>query len=143
MQPWLIVFRRWGRRLLAVSRTSACRDPCFDAAWSEADLGPVTSALVRFEAGRCAVTMLNLEATTQALAVARRAQERAAGRRPGARAIERLQRRQALQDQSCSQALAALRELAGERRREPTLGQYLERRYGPHSQSGLEIDAAR
>ncbi len=78
----------------------------------EADLGPFTSRLTRFEAGRVAVTMLNLEIATRALAAARRARESGRGRRPGPRDLERLARRQGLADQSYTQALDKLRELA-------------------------------
>jgi hypothetical protein len=76
-----------------------------------ADLGPFPTRLVRFEAGRTALARVNLEAASVALARARDARERGKGRRPNARIIERLSRRQALQDQSYSQALAALRDL--------------------------------
>ncbi|MBI4346857.1 MAG: hypothetical protein HY553_08375 [Elusimicrobia bacterium] len=78
----------------------------------EADLGPFASELVRFEAGRAAVTMVNLEGATKAQAAARRARESGKGRRPGPRDLERLARRQGLADATYSQALDKLRELA-------------------------------
>ena len=78
----------------------------------EADLGSFASELVRFEAGRVAVAMLNLETAIRALAAARRARESGKGRRPGPRDLERLARRQGLADATYSQALDKLRELA-------------------------------
>lgn len=87
---------------------------CFAAL--EADLGPFTSALVRFEAGRTAVAMVNLTLATEALTAARRARDRGKGRRPGPRELERLARRQGLADTSYSQALDRLRELVATRR---------------------------
>jgi hypothetical protein len=77
-----------------------------------AEFGPFDRPLLRFEAGRVAIAMLNVEAATRALATARREREQGRGRRPSARDLERLSRRQALQDQSYSQALDRLRELA-------------------------------
>ncbi len=82
----------------------------------EADLGPFASDLVRFEAGRTAVAMVNLETATHALAAARRERERGKGRRPGSRDVERLARRQGLADQSYGAAVARLETLAGERK---------------------------
>jgi hypothetical protein len=87
-----------------------------------AELGPLDSPLLRFEAGRAALAIVNLEAASVALAAARRARERGRGRRPSPREIERLQRRQALQDASCTAALDRLRELSAARRREPLEG---------------------
>jgi len=78
-------------------------------------LGPFDSRLLRFEAGRAAVAMINLEAATRALATARTARERGRGRRPSAQQLERLQRRQALQDGTCGQVLDRLRELVAHR----------------------------
>lgn len=77
------------------------------------EFGPFPSPLLRFEAGRVAVAMLNLEYASTALAAARRLRERGKGRRPSPREIERLSRRQGLADASYSAALARLRELAG------------------------------
>lgn len=77
----------------------------------EAELGPFPNGLLRFEAGRVAVCMTNLEASTRALAAARRAREQGRGRRPNAQQIERLARRQGLADLTYSQAINHLREL--------------------------------
>ncbi len=96
----------------------------------EADLGPFASELVRFEAGRVAVAMLNLEATTRALAAARRARESGKGRRPSTRDVERLARRQGLADQSYAQALDKLRALVARTPTAPDLDAYLAHRYG-------------
>lgn len=75
------------------------------------EFGPFTSALLRFEAGRTAVAMVNLTLATEALATARRARDRGKGRRPSPREIERLARRQGVSDASYSAAVAHLREL--------------------------------
>jgi hypothetical protein len=76
-----------------------------------AELGPLTSSLLRFEGGRAALAMVNLEVASAALAAARRAREQGRGRRPSPREIERLQRRQALQDQTYSATVDRLRDL--------------------------------
>lgn len=75
------------------------------------EFGELTG-LVRLEAGRVCVAWVQYRAATLALEAARRARERGTGRRPGAREIERLARRQGLADQSYAQALDKLRELA-------------------------------
>lgn len=74
----------------------------------EEQFGPFASALLRFEAGRTAVAMLNLHTATEALAGARRARERGKGRRPGSRDVERLSRRHGLADATYTAAVARL-----------------------------------
>lgn len=88
----------------------------------EVALGPFPPGLLRLEAGRVAVAWANLEAATRALAAARRARERGKGRRPSVRELERLARRQGLADQTYSQALDKLRELAIGQTRQPRSG---------------------
>jgi hypothetical protein len=93
-----------------------------------AELGPFDRPLLRFEAGRVALAMLNVEVASRALATARRTREQGTGRRPSARDLERLSRRQALQDQSYSQALDRLRTLVagnGHAHRVPTPAELL------------------
>jgi hypothetical protein len=82
-----------------------------------AALGPFPTRLLRFEAGRVALARVNLEEASGALAALRHARATGRGRRPSTRDLERAQRRQALQDQSYSQALGALRELLAATRR--------------------------
>ncbi len=81
----------------------------YDAMAAEFDLA---SPLLRLEAGRVAAAWVNLEATTQALAAARRLRAEGRGRRPSPREIEKLSRRQGLADGSYAQALGQLRTLA-------------------------------
>ncbi len=78
-----------------------------------AEYGPFErGTLLALEAGRVAAAWVNLEAATVALTEARRSRVTGKGRRPNERAIERLARRQGLADQSYSQALDRLREMA-------------------------------
>ena len=51
----------------------------------EEELGPFASRLIRFEAGRAAIAMINVESATRALVAARRKRENGRGRRPNAR----------------------------------------------------------
>ncbi len=104
--------RRGAPRLLGVHSGTQGRAYARAYADLETDLGPFPSRLLRFEAGRTALARVNLEAASVALARARHARETGRGRRPDVKALERLSRRQALQDMSYGQALDRLRELA-------------------------------
>lgn len=112
--------QKGGRKSLArgkprlLDRHDGAEGRSYDAAYAalEEGLGPFRTRLLRFEAGRTAITRLNLEATTRALTAARRARERGRGRRPSVQAVERLAKRQGLADQTYSQAIARLEELA-------------------------------
>jgi hypothetical protein len=73
---------------------------------------PAPGSLVRLEMGRAAVAWVNLQASTHALAAARRRR-----RRPSARDLERLRRRHGLDDLTYSGALGRLREQARPRPR--------------------------
>jgi hypothetical protein len=75
------------------------------------DLGPFETPLLRAEAGRVAVHFVNLQVATRAIMAARRERRVGRGRRPSARDLERLSRRQALADASYGQALEKLRAL--------------------------------
>lgn len=75
----------------------------------------ISSPLLRLEASRAAVAWANLEIATRALELARRKRATGAGRRPGARDLERAARRQGLADASYAQAVERLRELAARR----------------------------
>lgn len=79
---------------------------CYDALVAE--LGSFDRPLLRLEASRVAVAWTHLVTATRALAAARRAREQGKGRRPSAREIERLSRRQGLADATYSQALDKL-----------------------------------
>jgi hypothetical protein len=79
------------------------------------DLGPFRSRLARMEASRTAAAWVNLQVATSALTALRRQREQGRGRRPSAQAVERAARRQGLADQTYSQALDRLRELAAQR----------------------------
>jgi hypothetical protein len=85
---------------------------CYDAVSLE--LGPL-SALAKLEASRVAAAWVQLQAATRALVAAQRERKTGRGRRPGARDIERLARRQGLADSSFSQALDKLRAMVGDR----------------------------
>jgi hypothetical protein len=90
-----------------------------------AELGEPASGLVRFEYGRVALAQVNLLEASRALDAARWTRTHGKGRRPDGRAIECLSRRQALQDQSYSQALDRLRDLAKANGHGPDLAQLL------------------
>jgi signal transduction histidine kinase len=75
-----------------------------------ADAHDLTRPLVRLLAGRVCVAAVNLDASTRALGTARRARARESGRRPSARDVERLARRQGLDEQAYAAALDRLRE---------------------------------
>src|SRR5688572_29464500 len=77
----------------------------------------LASPLARLEAGRVAVAWTNLVAATEALEVGRMARETGKGRKPGAKEIERLARRQGLADTSYATALDKLRELISAHRK--------------------------
>lgn len=77
----------------------------------------LSSAFLRFEAGRVAALRVQLEAGTKALAAAQRSRRLGKGRRPNAQQIERLSRRAGLADGSYAQALARLEHLAPRRSR--------------------------
>ncbi len=81
----------------------------FDALARE--FGPFESDIMRYEAGRAAVAMMNLDAATKVLADARRRRESSRGRKPSMREISALSRRQALQDRTCDERIDRLREL--------------------------------
>jgi hypothetical protein len=78
----------------------------------EVDYGPFTSELVRMDAGRVALSWVNLRAATEALDAARLL-TRGHGRRPSPKHIERLARRQGLADMSYAAALDKFRALVG------------------------------
>jgi hypothetical protein len=103
--------RRGAPRLLGRHDGAQGRAYALAYAELEADLGPFPTRLLRFEAGRVALARLNLVAASVTLAAARRKRDTGRGRRPDLRLIERLSRRQALQDQSYGQAVDRLRDL--------------------------------
>jgi len=78
---------------------------------------PLTTAPLRLEASRVAALHVLAINATKALLDAQRLRATGKGRRPNAHAIERLYRRQGLADQSYSQALDKLREMASQRPR--------------------------
>jgi hypothetical protein len=80
-----------------------------------AEFGPFT-ALGCLEAGRTAAAYLQLQTTTRALVAAQRKRRLGRGRTLNVQQLERLARRAGLADQSYSQALDRLRELAGKRK---------------------------
>lgn len=86
-----------------------------------AELGPFTP-LQRMEAGRVAAAWLQLQAATRALTTAQRERRTGKGRRPSARDLERLARRQGLADSTYAQALARLQEQCTSTRKAPTSG---------------------
>jgi hypothetical protein len=71
-------------------------------------------------ARRVIAAAVNADHSTRVLEAARRARMTGTGRRPSPRDIERLARRQGLDEAAYGQALAQLRELAGQRPR-PTV----------------------
>jgi len=77
----------------------------------------LSSAFLRFEAGRVAALRGQLEAATRALVDAQRARRIGRGRRPNPQQVERLARRQGLADGSYSQGLARLEQLSSRVRR--------------------------
>ena len=68
--------------------------------------------LARLLASRVIVAVVNADASTRALAAARRQREQGRGRRPSPRALERLAKRQGLDEGMLGQALDRLRALA-------------------------------
>lgn len=98
-----------------LSRHDGWRGVAYCRAYAELveALGEPASGLLRFEYGRVALARVNLLEASRALDAARWARERGKGQKPSAVRLERLQRRQALQDGSYSQALAHLRDLVG------------------------------
>jgi hypothetical protein len=83
--------------------------------------------LRRLEGGRVAVAWVQLRQATAALEEARRGASEGRGRRPGARDLERLARRQGLADASYSQALDKLTVLCQPHRKTPTPADLVER----------------
>ena len=77
----------------------------------EAAFGPFSSAYVRFEAGRVAISRMQLEHATRELTRVQRARRTGKGRRPNDRQVERLARRQGLADGSYAAAVKRLEEL--------------------------------
>ena len=75
--------------------------------------GQFGTQLLRLEASRVAVAWANLEDSTKALSEARRRRAKERGRRPGSRDVERLARRQGLNDNSYQLALSRLEEMVG------------------------------
>lgn len=89
----------------------------FDALAEEFDLA---TKLARLEASRVSAAWANLEASTQALEAARAARETGTGRRPSTRDVERLARRQGLDDSSYAAALTRLETVAKRRSATPS-----------------------
>jgi hypothetical protein len=81
----------------------------WDALRMEFDL---SRPLARQLAGRVIVATVNADASTRALATARRQREHGRGRRPFPRVLERLARRQGLDEGTLGQALDRLRAVA-------------------------------
>jgi hypothetical protein len=77
----------------------------------EVTLGPFATDLVRFEAGRVAMAIVQYQAATRALSAAQRTRRVGKGRRPNAQQIERLARRQGLADGSYQAAVTRLEAL--------------------------------
>jgi hypothetical protein len=82
----------------------------FDALGQEFDL---STPLLRLEASRAAAAGALYEVATRTLVTAQRKRETGRGRRISQQQIERLARRQGLANADYSQALTALRALAG------------------------------
>src|SRR5262245_23154936 len=91
----------------------------------EAEYGPFTSVVVRFQAGRAALLAVNLTAASRALDPARRQRTTGQGRRPSERRIGRLARRVGLEDGSYQAALDRLRELTAAARRPVSLAEVI------------------
>jgi hypothetical protein len=85
----------------------------------EVEFGPFTP-FARLEATRVVSCRMNLEASERALLEARELRASGKGRRPSPQRIERLARRQGLDDGSYSAALDKLRELCSAKRRTPS-----------------------
>lgn len=84
---------------------------CFDALTER--FGQFETRLLRLEASRVSAAWVNLEVATKELSAARRRRSKERGRRPGARDVERLARRQGLADGSYQLALNRLEEMVG------------------------------
>jgi hypothetical protein len=91
----------------------------------EESMGPFVSRLERQEARRTASLGTLLDLATETLMTAQQARKSGKGRRPSVREVERLSRRQGLQDTSYAAALDRLRELCGAKPRVPDLEAYL------------------
>ena len=119
------VLRRGAPRLLGSH--DGVQGRAYARAYADLDaaLGPFPTRLLRFEAGRVALARVNLAAASRIRAAARHARETGRGRRPSLPQLERLQRRQALQDQSYGQALAQLRELVAATRRPASVAELI------------------
>ena len=83
---------------------------------------PLTTPFLRYEAGRVAALRVEFEAAMLALADVRRKRREGRGRRPNTKLVEQLARRAGLADNSYSQALDKLRDLAAKASRKPTTG---------------------
>jgi hypothetical protein len=97
-----------------LSRHDGWRGIAYGRAYADmvSEFGEPASGLIRFEYGRVALAQVNLLEASRALDAARWTRTHGKGRKPSAARLERLQRRQALQDQSYSQALDRVRALA-------------------------------
>ena len=84
---------------------------CYDALVER--YGAFETKLLRLEASRTAAAWVNLEVATRELSAARRRRTKERGRRPGARDVERLARRQGLADGSYQLALGRLEAMVG------------------------------
>lgn len=76
----------------------------------------LTRPLARLLAARVIVAVVNADCSTRALAAARRQREQGRGRRPSPRVLERLARRQGLDEATLGQALARLQTTAPARK---------------------------
>jgi len=94
---------------------------------------PERGSLLALEMGRCAVAWVTYVAATKALTAARRTREQGHGRRPSARLLEQLSKRQGLADVTYGTQLLRVRQLATEHaeRHKPTPAEII-----------AEIDAA-
>jgi hypothetical protein len=89
--------------------------------------------LARLEAGRVCVAWVQFRTATEDLEQARRQREAGRGRRPSARLLERLARRQGLADTTYAQAVEKLRALVASNghAKTPSLADYLAKRTAP------------
>ncbi len=127
------------RRLTAgqprmLGRHDAAEGARFRRAWRAliGEFGqPEPDSLLALEMGRTAVAHANLVAATEALSLARRTRATGKGRRPGGKAIERLNRRVGLCDRSYREALDHLRVMVAKNGHPPTMAEAIRQKAGP------------
>jgi hypothetical protein len=99
-----------------------------------AEAYPLSTALLRLEAGRVAALRVHLEIATRTLMDAQRQRRDGKGRRPSAREIERFNRRCGLADGSYQKALERLEEMVARTQQPPSIAALVAQRHTPHTQ---------